>query len=212
MMIVPKDAHLYTDAARKEKLDPTHYYRFKRRIRKVGTPLAFQPADLNKYPEWIQNKVKLNKSLFITGNDGTGKTRLMYAIAEWIVGNTLQIPAMDDQFGDRGFIRFYTSSGILQMIKNTFGKRPEEYESETGTPDNGEILKKCHYLFIDDLGVEKQTEWAFEELFNIVDFRYAWRLPMIISSNLTLKELGEGWSKRIVRRIMESGDIIELTK
>ena len=42
---------------------------------------------------------------------------------------------------------------------------------------------------IDDLGVERSTEYAMEQMFFVIDSRYRSRRPMIITTNLKLSEL-----------------------
>ena len=44
-------------------------------------------------------------------------------------------------------------------------------------------------LIIDDLGVERNTEYAMEQMFFVIDSRYRSRRPMIITTNLKLDEL-----------------------
>ena len=44
-------------------------------------------------------------------------------------------------------------------------------------------------LIIDDLGVERSTEYAMEQMFFVIDSRYRSRRPMIITTNLKLSEL-----------------------
>ena len=39
-------------------------------------------------------------------------------------------------------------------------------------------------LIIDDLGVERSTEYAMEQMFFVIDSRYRSRRPMIITTNL----------------------------
>ena len=44
-------------------------------------------------------------------------------------------------------------------------------------------------LIIDDLGVERNSEFAREQVFNIIDSRYRSQLPIIVTTNLTVDEL-----------------------
>ena len=44
-------------------------------------------------------------------------------------------------------------------------------------------------LIIDDLGVERSTEYAMEQMFFVIDSRFRSRKPMIITTNLKLSEL-----------------------
>ena len=49
----------------------------------------------------------------------------------------------------------------------------------------------CGYplLVIDDFGMERGTEYALEQIYNIIDSRYRSRKPLIVTTNLTLTEL-----------------------
>ena len=44
-------------------------------------------------------------------------------------------------------------------------------------------------LIIDDLGVERSTEYSMEQMFSIVDSRYRSGRPLIVTTNLKLDEL-----------------------
>ena len=44
-------------------------------------------------------------------------------------------------------------------------------------------------LIIDDLGIERNSEFALEQVFHVVDSRYRSKLPLIITTNLTLNEM-----------------------
>lgn len=56
---------------------------------------------------------------------------------------------------------------------------------------NEAIDKLCRYplLIIDDFGMERGTEYALEQIYNIVDSRYRSRKPLIVTTNLTLDEI-----------------------
>ena len=61
-------------------------------------------------------------------------------------------------------------------------------------------------LIIDDLGVERSTEYAMEQMFFVIDSRYRSRRPMIITTNLKLSELKNPTDlahARIYDRILE---------
>ena len=48
-----------------------------------------------------------------------------------------------------------------------------------------------HYslLIIDDLGIERSTEYAKEQVYAVIDERYKANLPLIITTNLTINEI-----------------------
>ena len=56
---------------------------------------------------------------------------------------------------------------------------------------NDIVDKLCRYplLIIDDFGMERGTEYALEQIYNIVDSRYRSQKPLIVTTNLTLDEI-----------------------
>lgn len=61
--------------------------------------------------------------------------------------------------------------------------------------------KLCRYplLIIDDFGMERDTSYGLEQLYNVIDSRYRSKKPLIVTTNLTLQELqnpeGNAWKK-----------------
>jgi DNA replication protein DnaC len=78
-----------------------------------------------------------------------------------------------------------------------------------GTFDKQEYLdslNRFRLLVIDDLGIERDTGYAKEQVFSIIDSRYRAGLPMIITTNLTMQKLAtetELADKRVYDRIIE---------
>ena len=69
-----------------------------------------------------------------------------------------------------------------------------------------DALVKYDLLIIDDLGAERGTEYAVENVFNVIDRRYRSGKPLIITTNLHLSMLINEQSldkKRIYDRILE---------
>ena len=44
---------------------------------------------------------------------------------------------------------------------------------------------------IDDLGIERNTEYALEQVYNIIDARYTAGKPLIVTTNLHLDDIRE---------------------
>lgn len=68
------------------------------------------------------------------------------------------------------------------------------------------ILNSASLLIIDDLGTERETDYALEKVYNIIDSRARANKPMIITSNLELNDMMECEDirkKRIYDRILE---------
>lgn len=67
-------------------------------------------------------------------------------------------------------------------------------------------LNGYELLIIDDLGVERSSEYALENIFSVIDRRYQSRKPLIITTNLPLLQLKQETKiekKRIYDRILE---------
>lgn len=70
------------------------------------------------------------------------------------------------------------------------------------------ILNK-RFLFIDDLGVEVKSDWNKSYFDYLIDHRYRFKLPTIISSNLNEKKLKEEYP-RAFDRLRKINYLIEL--
>ena len=67
-------------------------------------------------------------------------------------------------------------------------------------------LNGYELLIIDDLGVERNSEYALENIFSVIDWRYRSGRPLITTTNLTLAQLKQETKiekKRIYDRILE---------
>ena len=62
-------------------------------------------------------------------------------------------------------------------------------------------------LIIDDLGIERNSEFALEQVYNVIDSRYCKMLPLIVTTNLGLNEMKstdlDTAHQRIYSRILE---------
>lgn len=67
-------------------------------------------------------------------------------------------------------------------------------------------LNRYKLLIIDDFGMERDTAFASEHIFNVIDSRYRIGKPLIITTNLNISQLTNPEStkdKRIYSRILE---------
>jgi DNA replication protein DnaC len=118
-----------------------------------------------KYVENFSELRKSGKGLLLYGNTGTGKT---YAACE--IANALI---------DKGYpVLVINFSEILNKLQGTFEK--QEYIDSFDT---------YQLLVVDDLGIERDTAYAKEQVYNIIDSRYRSGLPMIITTNLTMDKI-----------------------
>lgn len=100
-------------------------------------------------------------------------------------------------------IIFQTSSEILSKTKFSY--------KEKNTEELMARYKLSDLLIIDELGAENITEWSYEVLYQIINYRYSNLLSTIFISNLDDKELSEKLDKRIISRIYETCKGLKLT-
>lgn len=122
--------------------------------------------------------------LLLFGDVGTGKTYLAGCIANALL--------------EQGVSVLMTSfSRILGGMPGSFSGQQNQYIDS---------FRQFDLLVIDDLGVERDWEYGFEQMFAVIDSRYRAKLPMIITTNLTLSELQSPKvleKRRIYDRILE---------
>lgn len=127
---------------------------------------------------------KENIGAVITGGIGSGKTFLACAIANHVI--------------DCGYyVRIETLSGLLNRMQNApFSDKNEILES----------IARFSLLVLDDIGCERDTSYADEQIYNIIDTRYRSKKPLIITTNLTLDEMKNSpdtMRRRVYDRIIE---------
>ena len=139
---------------------------------------------LRKYADkWEQFQAD-NIGLLLYGGVGTGKSYGAACIANELIGRN--IPACMENL-----------SSIMNTLGGLQGKEKNEYIAD---------LMQYPLLILDDFGMERQTEYALEQVFNIVDARYRSGQPLIVTTNLSLSELQNPPTRehtRIYDRILE---------
>jgi len=140
----------------------------------------------------VMEDVTSASGLFITGGSGLGKTFLCSAICHALTEN--------------GVVSLYTTyADLLANIKAGF-----DASSATGQGSLIETARRVPVLILDDLGAEYATDFAISCLFDIVNHRRNERLPMVISSNLTLSETAARYGERIRSRLGEVCQLVPL--
>ena len=114
---------------------------------------------------WPEMREK-NVGLLLWGGVGTGKSFMAGCIANALIEQEVAVCMTN-------FAR------IMNELNNAFSGRNEVVDRLCGYP----------LLVIDDFGMERGTEYALEQIYNIIDSRYRSRKPLIVTTNLTLTEL-----------------------
>ena len=141
-------------------------------------------AKAKAYVEHWDEMRQRGAGLLLWGDVGTGKTYMAGCIANALI--------------DRGERVLMTNfARILNTLTGLYqGDRNEFIDS----------LNRYQLLIIDDLGMERDSDFAREQVFSVIDSRYRSHLPMIVTTNLTMEELrnpGNLMQARIFDRVLE---------
>ena len=124
-------------------------------------------AKAHAYVDHWPQAFKKNIGLLLFGDVGTGKSFLAGCIANALLER--DVPVLMTNF-----------PSILARLGGMFGEDRTAFLDSLGDYD---------LLIIDDLGVERNTEYAMEQMFSIIDSRYRSGKPLIVTTNLKLDEL-----------------------
>lgn len=120
---------------------------------------------------YVENFPKMKakgKGLMFLGGFGTGKTFLAACIANALLDESFSV----------------LMTNFPRLINTIHGMRE-------GKQEYIDSLNKYSLLIIDDLGVERQSEYVAEIVQNIIDSRYRAGLPVVITTNLSPKDFTE---------------------
>ena len=152
---------------------------------------SFEKAKPTPYLERAQRYVcnwkevqEKNHGFLFWGAVGTGKSYLAACIANALM--------------EQGVPVLMTS--LPKLLNQMGGMYPQERCRYLSS------LAKYQLLILDDFGIERSTEYALEQIFLIVDERYKAKQPLILTTNLTLKDFQnppDAAKARIYSRILE---------
>lgn len=104
--------------------------------------------------------------LTLFGAYGVGKTHLAAAIANEVLGRREQV-------------HFAVVPDLLDHLRATFGP-----QSTVGYDERFEQVRTVPLLILDDLGAESATAWAREKLYQLLNYRYNYRLATVLTTNV----------------------------
>lgn len=141
---------------------------------------------VDSFPEMLHKSA----GLLLWGDVGTGKTYMAACIANALLEQEYTVKM----------------TNFATIINDLFASEDKnEYI---------DCLMRCSLLIIDDLGAERNTEYAVENVFNVIDRRYRTGKPLIITTNLELDTLLDEKAidkKRIYDRVLEMCVPVRLT-
>lgn len=133
---------------------------------------------------------KQGTGLLLCGQVGTGKSFLAACIANELINQGT--PCLMTNF-----------SRIISRVSEKFG----------GDQKYLDDLNRFDLLIIDDLGAERDTEFTWEKVMNVIDARYRAGLPLIITTNFEPKDFadrGDIRRQRVFSRLKEMCILLEV--
>ena len=136
-----------------------------------------------RYVEHFARMMEENQGILFWGDVGTGKSFAAACIANELLARMTAV----------------VMTSFVKILQNLKGFRDDEkaYLAKLNRPD---------LLIIDDLGAERNTDYALEKVYNVIDGRYRSGKPLILTTNLSLMEMQEETDiryRRIYDRIFE---------
>ena len=116
--------------------------------------------------------------LVLQGVNGCGKTHLAAAIANHLLKEGKPV-------------KFEVVPDLLDHLRFTFSPQsPVTYDQLF------EEVKNAPLLILDDLGKQSTSPWAEEKLYQIINHRYNYQLPTVVTTNCTTDDLDPPISSR----------------
>ena len=140
-----------------------HQYTFEKFLNEKGQ--AYKVAF--NYAKSFEQMKKDNVGLLFYGDVGSGKTYLACAIANELIER------------EQVRVKILNLSQVINQIQKSAFK-----------VDSNEIidnLSNIPLLILDDLGIERDTSYAREQVYNIINSRYLKGRPTIFTTNLSLE-------------------------
>ena len=132
--------------------------------------LGYNPKQIEMAKKYVQHWEEFRNTstgLILWGNVGTGKSFIAGCIANALLDKGVPV--------------------IMTNFARLLNKLTDMYAGDRNAYIDS--FKRYPLMIIDDLGIERNSEYAREQVFSIIDSRYRSQLPMIVTTNLSLKKL-----------------------
>lgn len=138
--------------------------------------------------DFCNNFHSSNINLLFYGGTGLGKTFMCNCIAKALIDREISV-------------LYQTAFSLFEIVEN------HKFNKQTETEENRvyyNMIFDCDLLIIDDLGTEFNNSFTNSELFNIINERLITEKKTMISTNLSLEQLAETYSDRIMSRVFNN--------
>lgn len=168
------------DTEKSEKMTP---------YQNIVNAVSISKSFINSFPNAHEN-------MLIYGKTGVGKTFLSNCIAKELL--------------ERGNTVIYLSAPQLFEIIEKYKFSKSGTETYDGMETKIQYIFDCDLLIIDDLGTEFNNSFISSQLYYCINERFLRQKSTLISTNLSLEELGQNYSDRIVSRFFTDYILIKI--
>ena len=134
----------------------------------------------------VQYAVEPSGWLVLAGSVGCGKTHLAYAVVA-------------ARLAQHRPTYYGSVPEVLDALRRGFDDKRYDYDARLAT------MQEVDLLVLDDLGTEHQTSWVAEKMFQLINYRYTRRLPLVVTTNLVVTDPACGIDARIRSRLLDRG-------
>ena len=132
--------------------------------------LGYNPKQMEMAKRYVQRWEEFRSSstgLLLWGDVGTGKSFIAGCIANALLDKG--VPVLMTNF-----------ARLLNKLTDMYAGDRNAYIDS---------FKRYPLMIIDDLGIERNSEFAREQVFSVIDSRYRSQLPMIVTTNLSVDDM-----------------------
>ncbi|WP_371773490.1 ATP-binding protein [Streptomyces sp. NBC_01438] len=136
-----------------------------------------------------RRQVTTGPSLLMAGVVGAGKTHQAY-----------------------GAVRRLVESGVgVRWRATTAADLYADLRPRPGVGSERELaaVSRCPLLIVDDLGAAKASEWTEEITYRLINRRYNFELPTLITTNLTIRDFRAYLGDRVASRLAQMTTRVE---
>lgn len=160
-------------------------------VMSAGIPMRYRGCQLEQLVQTSGNKTALEavkeflptegRGLLLMGPVGTGKTHMAVARLKEL-----------QRLGHRCL--FVPAAELLVELRRA-------YDGQTTESDVLAKYANAEVLLLDDLGAERVTEWTKQVFYVLINRRYNAMRSTIVTTNLSMAQLGEVFDPRVVSRL-----------